>query len=194
MRPIVTITLMTIILLGALGVGQRWFNSSESKAAAQSNRADNSVPQARPVLRGPIAPAVDSDTWLNSPRLSWSDLRGKVVLVDFWTFDCINCRNTIPELQRWYDTYHDRGLVIIGVHSPEFSYEHDVANVTQAIRDLKIPYTVALDNDFKTWNAYHVYAWPTWFIIDKQGAIRFTHVGEGAYAESEQTIQSLLAE
>ncbi len=144
--------------------------------------------------RGPLAPGIDSNTWLNSAPLSTDELRGHVVLVDFWTFDCINCRNTIPYLQSWYAQYHDQGLILVGVHSPEFTYEHDVANVKQAIQDLKITYPVALDNDFKTWNAYHVYAWPTWFILDKQGAIRFTHIGEGAYAESEQAIRQLLGE
>ncbi len=84
--------------------------------------------------------------------------------------------------------------MIVGVHSPEFSYEHDMANVKQAIQELKITYPVTLDNDFKIWNSYHVYAWPTWFILDKQGAVRFTHVGEGAYAESEQAIVALLKE
>ncbi len=137
---------------------------------------------------------VVSDTWINSEPLPPAELRGKVVLVDFWTFDCINCRNTIPYLRSWYDKYRSQGFVIVGVHSPEFTYEHDVANVQQAIRDLKITYPVALDNDMKTWNAYRVYAWPTWFIVDKQGRIRFSHVGEGAYAESEQTILALLKE
>jgi alkyl hydroperoxide reductase subunit AhpC len=94
----------------------------------------------------------------------------------------------------WYEKYHNQGLVIVGVHSPEFTYEHDGANVQQAIRDLKIPYPIALDNEMKTWNAYRVYAWPTWFIVDKRGVIRFMHIGEGAYTESEQTILALLKE
>ena len=152
---------------------------------------DNEI--AAPLL-GPVAPDISSDVWLNSAPLRPADLHGKVVLVDFWTFDCINCRNTIPQLRNWYQKYHDQGFVIVGVHSPEFSYEHDVENVKQAIRELKITYPVTLDNDFKTWNSYRVYAWPTWFIVDKRGAVRFSHVGEGAYAESEQAIMALLKE
>ena len=144
--------------------------------------------------RGPLAPEIVSDTWLNSAPLAAGDLRGKVTVVEFWTFDCINCRNTIPQVRNWYDKYHAQGLVVIGVHSPELSFEHDVTNVKNAIVDLKIPYAVAIDNDFKNWNSFRVWAWPTVFILDKQGAIRLTHVGEGAYAEAEQTIAELLKE
>lgn len=97
-------------------------------------------------------------------------------------------------MRNWYEKYHAQGLVVIGVHAPEFNYEHDVENVTRAIQDLQIPYAVALDNDFKIWNAYRVWAWPSMFILDKQGVIRFSHVGEGAYAESERVIQALLKE
>jgi peroxiredoxin len=97
-------------------------------------------------------------------------------------------------LRNWHDKYHEQGLVVIGIHAPEFSYEHDVANVRKAIKDLNIPYAVALDNGFANWKAFRVWAWPSMFILDKQGAIRFTHVGEGAYAESERMIISLLNE
>jgi peroxiredoxin len=97
-------------------------------------------------------------------------------------------------LRSWHEKYAARGLVVLGVHSPEFSYEHDLENVRRAIQDLQIPYAVALDNDFKIWNAYRVWAWPSMFILDKRGAVRFTHIGEGAYAESERVIQQLLNE
>lgn len=97
-------------------------------------------------------------------------------------------------MRNWHNKYHEQGLVVIGIHAPEFSHERDVANVQNAIKELNIPYAVALDNDFKNWNAYRVWAWPSMFILDKQGAIRFSHVGEGAYAESEQVIVSLLHE
>ena len=97
-------------------------------------------------------------------------------------------------MRNWHDKYHEQGLVVIGIHAPEFSYEHDVANVRKAIKDLNIPYAIALDNDFANWKAFRVWAWHSMFILDKQGAIRFTHVGEGAYAESEQMIISLLNE
>lgn len=97
-------------------------------------------------------------------------------------------------MRSWHEKYAARGLVVLGVHSPEFSYEHDLENVRRAIQDLQIPYAVALDNDFKIWNAYRVWAWPSMFILDKRGAVRFTHIGEGAYAESERVIQQLLNE
>ena len=97
-------------------------------------------------------------------------------------------------MRGWHEKYRDQGLIVIGVHSPEFGYEKEAANVKQAIKDLNVPYAVAVDNDFKIWNAFKVYAWPSMFILDKQGHIRFTHVGEGAYRESEQTIQKLLKE
>lgn len=97
-------------------------------------------------------------------------------------------------MRKWYEKYREQGLIVIGVHAPEFSHERDIANVKQAIKDLKIPYAVALDNDFANWRAFRVWAWPSMFILDKQGVIRFTHVGEGAYAESERVIVSLLNE
>lgn len=97
-------------------------------------------------------------------------------------------------MRDWYRKYHDQGLIIIGMHSPEFSYEKETEGVKRAIQELNIPYPVALDNDFKIWNAFHVWAWPSMFIIDKHGTIRFTHIGEGAYRESEQTIVQLLKE
>ncbi len=199
MKSVLVIVLLVVLVLLSLSYWQHSHTASaQIPAPAQETSGDGKdeslANPATSLPRGPVAPDIVSDTWLNSPPLSPAELRGQVVLVDFWTFDCINCRNTLPYLRRWYDQYHSQGLVIVGVQSPEFSYEHDVANVRQAIRDLKIPYPVALDNDMKTWNAYRVYAWPTWFILDKRGAIRFMHIGEGAYAESEQAILALLKE
>ena len=202
MKSVAMIILLALALLGALSIGLRWQmmqgqaiagSPGESIVQDSTINATTSASQAA-LMRGPVAPTIVSDTWLNSAPLSDQDLRGKVVVVEFWTFDCINCRNTIPQVRGWYQKYRDRGLVVIGVHSPEFEYEHDVANVENAIKALKITYPVPLDNDFKTWNAYHVWAWPTIFIVDKQGAIRFTHVGEGAYAQADQTIEQLLKE
>lgn len=142
----------------------------------------------------PIAPEIVSSTWLNSAPLLTRDLRGHVLVVEFWTYGCINCRNVIPSVRSWHEKYHDQGLIVIGVHSPEFDYEKQIDGVKRAIKELDVPYAVALDNDFKIWNSFKVWAWPTWFILDKAGHIRFTHVGEGAYTESEQTIQRLLKE
>lgn len=141
-----------------------------------------------------LAKEISSSTWLNSDNLDWNDLRGKVVVVDFWTFACYNCKNTLPYKKAWDEKYRAQGLVVLGVHTPELSFEKDVANVRQAVHDYNIKYPVAIDGDFANWNRYNVWAWPTWFIVDKEGYIRYTHVGEGAYAESEKVIQALLAE
>jgi thiol-disulfide isomerase/thioredoxin len=142
----------------------------------------------------PRAAEIASTTWINSDTLQWQALRGKVVVVDFWTFACYNCKNTLPYFKAWDDKYRDRGLVVVGVHTPELSFEKDVSNVRQAVKDYGIHYPVAIDGDFANWNRYNVWAWPTWFIVDKKGYIRYSHVGEGDYAKSEQVIQQLLAE
>ncbi len=140
------------------------------------------------------APELAPGHWINSEPLQLSELRGRVVLIDFWTFGCYNCRNTLPFLKNWNARYRQKGLTIIGVHSPEFDEEKNVANLRRQISSLGLGYPIVTDNDFKTWNAYKVEAWPTVFLLDKQGRIRFTHVGEGAYDETERLIQQLLAE
>jgi thiol-disulfide isomerase/thioredoxin len=140
------------------------------------------------------APELVAGDWINSEPLKLKDLRGRVVLIEFWTFGCYNCRNTVPFVKAWNDRYREKGLTIIGVHSPEFDEEKDVDNLRRAVASLGISYPVVTDNDYKTWNAYKVEAWPTLFLLDKQGRIRWTHVGEGAYDETEQLIKQLLAE
>lgn len=139
-------------------------------------------------------PMIGATHWLNSPPLDDSMLRGKVVLVDFWTYSCINCLRTLPYLKAWDEKYRAQGLVIIGVHSPEFSFEKDLHNVERAVRDLGIKYPVALDNQYAIWNAYENEYWPAHYLIDAQGRIRHQHFGEGAYRETELMIQSLLKE
>lgn len=148
------------------------------------------LPQAR------IAPPITDDVWLNSEPLVVSDLgkEGKVTLVEFWTYSCYNCLNVLPHLQTWHETYADQGLTIIGVHYPEFSYERDVDNVRQALTDLKIKFPVTIDNDGTTWRAYGQRYWPTMYLIDKTGQIRYLRIGEGGYETTEQWIQCLLAE
>lgn len=141
-----------------------------------------------------IAPDLASGNWINSEPLKLKDLRGRVVLVEFWTFGCINCRNTLPFIKSWHDHYQDKGLTVVGVHSPEFDEERDVEKVRSEVASLGIRYPVVTDNDYQTWNAYNVEAWPTAFLLDKQGRIRWKHVGEGDYAEAERMIQQLLAE
>ncbi len=140
------------------------------------------------------APPLFSATWINSQPLTLDALRGKVVVVDFWTFACINCQHVLPYLKAWDQKYRAQGLVIIGVHTPELSFERDVANVKQAVQDDAIQYPIAIDGDYANWNRYHVWAWPTWFIVDKEGYIRYNHVGEGDYSGSEATIRQLLSE
>lgn len=150
----------------------------------------------QPILRdrGP-APEFTNTVWLNAPTsVRLVDLRGKVVLIEMWTFDCSNCRHTIPQLNAWYKTYGSQGLVIIGNHYPEFAYEADLNNLKQAVQQLGIQYAVAQDNQGVTWNAYKNMYWPTIYLIDKTGHIRYIQIGEGAYTITEAAIQDLLAE
>jgi cytochrome c biogenesis protein CcdA/thiol-disulfide isomerase/thioredoxin len=130
--------------------------------------------------------------WLNSPALDLSELRGKVVLVDFWTYSCINCLRTLPYLEDWYARYRSKGLVIVGVHTPEFDFEHDLGNVRAAVHRLGIRYPVALDNDYGTWNAYSNQYWPAEYLIDQSGHVRHAHFGEGDYDKTEHLIRLLL--
>lgn len=132
--------------------------------------------------------------WLNSDPLVLEELSGQVVLVDFWTYSCINCIRTLPYLRSWHDKYQDDGLVIIGVHTPEFEFEKDLDNLKQAVADFKLQYPIVQDNDYKIWRAYENRYWPAKYLIDKNGRIRYTHFGEGKYQETEMEIQKLLAE
>jgi len=140
------------------------------------------------------APEWATGDWINSEPLTLKDLRGRVVLIDFWTFGCYNCRNTLPFIKGWHDRYRDKGLTVVGVHSPEFDYEKKFENLRREVASLEIHYPVVSDNDYKMWDAYNVAAWPTVFLLDKQGRIRWRHVGEGHYDEAERIIQELLAE
>ncbi|MDQ6747383.1 MAG: thioredoxin family protein [Candidatus Dormibacteraeota bacterium] len=132
--------------------------------------------------------------WENSPPLAMSSLRGKVVLIDFWTYSCINCQRTFPYLRQWYRSYKDQGLVIVGVHSPEFEFEKDIGNVRQATKRYGVEWPVAVDPKMATWNAYGNQYWPAEYLVDKAGNIRHTHFGEGEYAQTEQAIRDLLKE
>ena len=140
------------------------------------------------------APEFAVGDWINSEPLTLKSLRGRVVLVEFWTFGCYNCRNTLPAVKRLDARYREKGLTIVGVHSPEFDDEKKVENVRREVAELGIHYPVVTDNDYATWRAYDVSAWPTIFVLDKSGRICWTHVGEGAYDQTEQVIQKLLAE
>lgn len=144
---------------------------------------------------GPAADFVGISRWLNTPHeLSLADLKGKVVLVDFWTYSCINCVRTLPHVTGWYEKYKDKGFVVVGVHTPEFAFEKETGNVQNALKQFKINYPVAQDNDFKTWSNYKNHYWPAEYLIDAKGRIRRTHFGEGKYDEMELAIRQLLQE
>jgi cytochrome c biogenesis protein CcdA/thiol-disulfide isomerase/thioredoxin len=143
---------------------------------------------------GPAPELTGLAGWINSEPLTLSDLRGKVVIVDFWTFGCYNCRNTTPHVRALYDKYKSEGLEILGIHTPEFAYERVPENVRQATRDQGVTWPVALDPDFKTWRAYNNRYWPAFYFIDASGHVRHTHFGEGNYEYNEKVVQQLLAE
>jgi thiol-disulfide isomerase/thioredoxin/sulfur carrier protein ThiS len=147
-------------------------------------------------MKYPLAPELNGGTaWLNSEPLRLSEeLRGKVVLIDFWTYSCINCIRTFPYVTQWYEKYKDQGFVIVGVHSPEFEFEKKKENVLQAMSDFDITYPVVQDNEFKIWRAYSNRYWPAHYLIDKEGRVRYTHFGEGKYQETENKIRELLGE
>ena len=135
-----------------------------------------------------------ANEWLNSPPLTPAALRGKVVLVNFWTYTCINWLRTLPYVRAWAEKYKDQGLVVIGVHTPEFAFEHDLDNVRREANDFGVDYPIAVDNDYAIWHAFNNNYWPALYFVDAQGHIRHHQFGEGDYEQSEQVIQQLLAE
>lgn len=145
-------------------------------------------------VEGAMPPLTGATEWINSSPLTTEQLRGKVVLVDFWTYSCINCVRTIPYVRAWAEKYRDQGLVVIGVHTPEFAFEKSPTNVRDAVRRFGIPYPVAMDNDFAIWRAFDNRYWPAHYFIDARGDIRYHHFGEGDYEHSERVIQQLLKE
>lgn len=164
-------------------------NSEMPAVLAQSQpfRSDLPIEGSAPSLDGAVQ-------WLNSPPLTGEKLRGKVVLVDFWTYSCINCIRTIPYVRAWAEKYKDQGLVVIGVHAPEFAFEKKIDNVKKAIGDFKIGYPVAVDNDYTIWRAFENSYWPAQYLIDAKGQIRYHHFGEGNYRQTERAIQDMLRE
>jgi cytochrome c biogenesis protein CcdA/thiol-disulfide isomerase/thioredoxin len=164
-------------------------NPAVAMKAAEATPAAAALP-----VEGSIPSLSGAVEWLNSAPLTPAELKGKVVLVDFWTYSCINCLRSIPYVRAWADKYKDQGLVVIGVHAPEFAFEKNIGNVKQAVAKLKIDYPVALDNDYAIWRAFKNEYWPADYFIDAKGQIRHHFFGEGDYAESEKVIQQLLAE
>jgi thiol-disulfide isomerase/thioredoxin len=144
-----------------------------------------------PVIRA-TAPPVDAAAWINTTPLSASDFEGKVVLYDFWTFGCVNCKHTLPHVQAWQERYAADGLVIVGIHSPEFGYERDPANVAAFVRDNDLTFPVALDPDWTVWKAWGNRFWPHFLLFDADGRQRYDHAGEGGYEQTEDVIRGLL--
>jgi thiol-disulfide isomerase/thioredoxin len=143
---------------------------------------------------GPAPAFTGIDKWIGSEPITIESQRGKVVLVDFWTYACINCINTLPYVKKWHETYKDKGLTVIGVHTPEYAFERKTSNVIDAAKRLGVTYPIAQDNRYATWQAYGNQYWPAVYLINKQGRIVYSHFGEGNYAETEAAIQRLLAE
>jgi thiol-disulfide isomerase/thioredoxin len=134
----------------------------------------------------------DAPVWLNSEPLTGAGLGGTVVLVDFWTYSCVNWLRTLPYVSAWHERYRDHGLVLVGVHAPEFGFEHDLDNVSRAVSDLGVGYPVVIDNDFAIWRSFRNHYWPAVYLVDGDGRLRFHHFGEEAYEETERAIQRLL--
>ncbi len=182
--------LTRVSLASTGGIEQKLINAVRPAPAPQPLlKAGEPLP-----VEGTFPSLAGATQWLNSPPLSTESLRGKVVLVDFWTYSCINCIRTLPYVRGWADKYKDHGLVVIGVHAPEFAFEKDPANVARAIKDLGVDYPVALDNDYAIWKGFNNEYWPAHYFIDAQGQIRHHHFGEGEYRESEEVIRQLLAD
>jgi cytochrome c biogenesis protein CcdA/thiol-disulfide isomerase/thioredoxin len=208
-RRVLGAVIIAVAVLMALGLDTdlqtrvpaytRSLQALEESGSAQSELDDlvgssSHVAEERLDDFGPAPEFRGIDLWINSPPLTLASLRGKVVLVDFWTYSCINCLRTLPHLRAWYDAYRDDGLVIVGVHAPEFAFEHDEGNVRRAVDRLAIEYPVALDNDFETWTAWSNRYWPAKYLIDRRGHVRYAHIGEGDYEESERVLRRLLSE
>lgn len=140
------------------------------------------------------APDIKAEQWINSPELSLEALRGKVVLVEFWTFACWNCQNVEPHVKKWHGEFAEKGLTIVGVHTPELDREKQIENVRAYVKENGISYPVAIDNDYKVWRRFKNRYWPAFYLIDKQGRIRYTHFGEGSYTQTRAWIEKLLTE
>ncbi len=142
--------------------------------------------------RGALSALDTASVWLNSEPLTADGLRGRVVLVDFWTYSCVNWLRTLPYIRAWEDRYRDRGFVLVGAHAPEFGFEHDLENLRRATRELGVGYPVVVDNEFTIWRSFENHYWPAVYLIDREGGVRFHHFGEGAYEQTERAIQQLL--
>jgi len=201
-KRITLICLVVVMAVGAVAIGR--YPRKRSKSIVPVSRpaddvgvlllTDIKTDLLIPAGNAPAAPEFAEGAWINSEPLTLKTLGGRVVLVEFWTFECYNCRNTLPSVKDWDAKYRDRGLTIVGVHTPETDSEYSIKNVRREVPTLGIKYPVVTDNDYKTWKSYNVEAWPTIFVLDKQGRIRWLHVGEGSYDSTEGVIKALLSE
>lgn len=189
---LITIAIIAgLVVMGGLVIDSLADSKSESLVSVLSRQGE----QQTSVELKNYGPAPEFDgihKWLNSNPLTMQELRGKVVLIDFWTYSCINCIRTFPYVTAWHEKYKDQGLVIVGVHTPEFAFEKDTSNVEHAMKQHGISYPVAQDNDFATWTAYSNRYWPAHYLVDQNGNVVYYHFGEGQYQEMEQAIQKLL--
>ena len=182
--------LTRVSLASTSGIEQKLIDAVRPAPAPQPQlKAGDPLP-----VEGTFPSLAGATQWLNSPPLTTASLRGKVVLVDFWTYSCINCIRSLPYVRGWADKYKDHGLVVIGVHAPEFAFEKNPANVAKAVKDLGVDYPVALENDYAIWQGFNNQYWPAHYFIDARGQIRHHHFGEGEYRQSEDVIRQLLAE
>ncbi|MDI9240167.1 thioredoxin family protein [Lysobacter sp. LF1] len=165
-------------------------------AACTSGAQEDPLEPARgPTLESPKAPDFTGiNHWINSHPLSLGHLKGKVVLVEFWTYDCINCIHVMPHVKQWHERYKDQGLVVVGVHTPEYGHERILGNLEKAVKRFNITYPVAQDNDYATWNAFGNRYWPALYLIDKNGEIVYRHFGEGHYEDTEAEIRRLVGQ
>lgn len=193
MRPAtarVALVMLAAVMAAAFAVARRGADTVDPDPVADGPAvaADTA---ALPVL-APSAPRIDVDGWLNSQPLTAQDLTGKVVLYEFWTFGCVNCRNVLPYVRAWHDRYEAEGLIVLSIHTPEFGYEADPAAVARFVAEHDVPFPVALDPERRTWRAFDNHYWPAMYLHDQQGRRRLVRFGEGGYAQTEHAIRSLL--
>jgi len=191
-EPVSLAMFIALALLGVVGAGG--IRSGHGHPANAPTKEAPMIPAIHLPVEAELPSFAGATSWLNSPPLTPSGLRGKAVLVDFWTFTCVNWLRTLPYLRAWSARYKDRGLIVIGVHTPEFSVEHEIDNIRRAAREMRVDYPIAVDNDSAVWRAFDNAYWPAVYIADARGRIRYHHFGEGEYEETERAIQQLLAE
>lgn len=183
----ISLVLLAALVVFTLTIGAKPDTRKNNNARAGNATFSLEAPQPAPEIKG-------ISTWINSEPVTIESLKGKVVLVDFWTYSCINCIRNNPYIQEWYEKYKDDGLVVIGIHAPEFAFERNPDNVRKAVKEMGLTYPIAMDNDMTTWDAFSNRSWPAGYFIDRSGNIRHTHFGEGEYENSEKVIQTLLTE